>query len=193
MQINGLYSRFGKRGMDATLALLAIVLISWLLLIIVLCIRATSSGPAIFKQQRIGKDGKKFTIFKFRSMPVATGDIASDQLGNLQIGRFGQFIRRTNLDELPQLVNILRGDMAVVGPRPPLPGQVELIEIRRVNGALYCRPGLTGLAQVSSFDGMTVAQKAEFDGQYARTVGLIVDAAIILRTFAYLLNPPPTY
>ena len=102
-------------------------------------------------------------------------------------------IRRTNLDELPQLFNILKGDMSIVGPRPPIPSQQELTELRKANGAIACRPGLTGLAQVSSFDGMTVPQKAAFDGEYAKRISFVGDITIILRTFVYLLKPPPVY
>ena len=112
---------------------------------------------------------------------------------SLELTRIGRFIRRTNFDELPQLLNILKGDMSVVGPRPAIKSQSELIALRQANGALACRPGLTGLAQVSSYDGMTDVQKAVFDGEYARSVSLAVDLRIIVRTVTYLLKPPPRY
>jgi O-antigen biosynthesis protein WbqP len=126
-------------------------------------------------------------------MPADTGDVPSDKLGELEISSFGKFIRRTNLDELPQLFNILKGDMSLVGPRPSLPSQHELFALRRRNGALVCRPGLTGLAQVNSFDGMSVEQKACFDGRYAERITLLGDISIVLRTFSYLRKPPPVY
>ena len=135
----------------------------------------------------------QLTIYKFRSMPLGTGDISSDQLGTVQIDKVGKFIRRTNLDELPQLFNILKGDMSLVGPRPPLPSQNQLIDLRRNSGALSYRPGLTGLAQVNGFDGMSVAEKAAFDTNYVNEVSFMNDMAIILRTFIYVSKPPPTY
>lgn len=188
-----MYQVFGKRIFDVSCALLALLLLSPILLMTALMIKVFDPGPVIFRQQRIGRSGESFAFYKFRSMPVNTANVPSDKLGEVKIKPIGKFIRRTNIDELPQLLNILKGDMSVVGPRPPIPSQTELIEMRRKNGALSCRPGLTGLAQVSSFDGMTVAQKAEFDGSYARSITLLQDVKIILNTFVYLLKPPPVY
>jgi len=188
-----MYRDFGKRLIDVLASAGGILLLSPVLILLALGARISSPGPAIFKQARTGRDGKEFRFYKFRSMPIDTGDVSSDQLGAIEIRRFGKFIRRTNLDELPQLFNVLRGDMSVVGPRPPLPSQEELITLRRENGALTCRPGLTGLAQVNAFDGMSVAEKAAFDGQYANKITLLGDITILLRTITYLLKPPPTY
>ncbi len=164
-----------------------------LLLIISLFIKVFDPGPFIFRQKRVGRNGVIFDFYKFRSMPVNTGDIPSDQLENIELTWVGRFIRRTNIDELPQLFNILKGDMSIVGPRPPIMTQYELIELRRAGGALLCRPGLTGLAQVSSFDGMNIHQKARFDVQYAQSISLFSDVWIIIKTFGYLLKPPPVY
>lgn len=188
-----IYRAFGKRVFDVFFSLLALVLLSPLLLVVSLLIRVFDPGPVIFRQNRIGRNGETFAFYKFRSMPVNTGDIPSDKIGAVRIGPVGRFIRRTSIDELPQLFNILRGDMSIVGPRPPIASQVELIGLRRSNGALLCRPGLTGLAQISSFDGMTVPQKAEFDGIYARSITLLGDVKIVLGTLTYLLKPPPVY
>lgn len=188
-----MYARFGKRLFDLCAALIAIIALSPILLLIALGVVMTSPGPAIFRQQRSGAGGRLFRIYKYRSMPQDTGDIASDALANVTIGRFGQFIRRTNLDELPQLFNILKGDMSVVGPRPALPSQNELLDLRRESGAIACRPGLTGLAQINSFDGMSILQKAQLDGEYVQQLGFSRDMVIILRTFGYLLRPPPVY
>ncbi len=126
-------------------------------------------------------------------MPVNTRNTTSDQLGEISIPAFGRFLRRTNLDELPQLFNILIGDMSLVGPRPPLPDQYELLDLRRANGAIACRPGLTGLAQVHSFDGMSPKDKAALDGIYAANVSMIRDGMIVIKTFVYLTKPPPRY
>ncbi len=188
-----IYQCYGKRALDIILALLLLALLSPVLMVLAVSIKIFDPGPVIFKQIRIGRYGKPFLFYKFRSMPVNTGDIPSDQLGKINIKPIGKFIRRTNLDELPQLFNILRGDMSIVGPRPPIGSQAELLEARRVNGAMNCRPGLTGLAQVSSFDGMTVYQKADFDSRYVQSVTLFGDLKIICRTFLYLLKPPPVY
>lgn len=187
------YARFGKRAVDVVASLAVIVVLSVVLVLLALAARLSSPGPAIFRQTRVGRDGRPFTLLKFRSMPVDTGDIASDRIDAVAIRPFGRLIRRTNLDELPQLFNILRGDMSLIGPRPSLPSQTELVELRRANGALGCRPGLTGLAQVNSFDGMTIAQKAAWDGRYAARITLVRDIAIVWRTFGYLRRPPPTY
>lgn len=188
-----MYGAYGKRAFDLLFALLALVLLSPLFMLIAMLIKIYDPGPVIFRQMRIGRDGHAFAFFKFRSMPVDTGDITSDKLMAVGIGGIGKFIRRTNIDELPQLFNILKGEMSIVGPRPPIPSQTELIELRKQNGAMKCRPGLTGLAQVKSFDRMTVKQKAEFDGEYANCITLFYDIKIILRTFIYLLKPPPVY
>ncbi len=188
-----MYKRWGKRLFDLFFAGLAVLALSPLLLLVVVLIKLFDPGPVIFRQKRVGRNGACFTFLKFRSMPVNTGDIPSDQVGTVKIGPIGKFIRRTNIDELPQLFNILKGDMSIVGPRPPLEKQAELISLRRQNGALSCRPGLTGLAQVRSYDGMLVTQKATFDGEYAHSISLWNDVKIILQTFLYLLKPPPVY
>jgi len=188
-----MYKNVGKRTLDVFLASFALLILWPLLVTLAFAIKVFDPGPIIFRQKRIGRNGEIFQFYKFRSMPVDTGDVSSDKLGEIRITWIGRFIRRTNLDELPQLWNILRGDMSIVGPRPPLVTQVELVAMRKSNGALHCRPGLTGLAQVSSFDGMTVAEKAEFDGIYASKVSFVIDISTILKTFLYLLKPPPKY
>lgn len=188
-----MYSDFGKRWFDVVFALTAILAFLPVLVFIALLIKLYDPGPVIFRQKRTGLNGDVFDFYKFRSMPVNTGNIPSDQLGGVKLTWVGKFIRRTNVDELPQLVNILKGDMSIVGPRPPLPTQCELIEYRRQNGALFCRPGLTGLAQISSFNGMKVIEKADFDGRYSRSISFRNDLMIIFKTFGYLLKPPPVY
>lgn len=187
------YQRFGKRFFDLFIVVFATLVLSPFMILIALMIKVFDPGPIIFKQKRVGRGGSVFDFYKFRSMPVNTGDLPSDKVGQVQLTWIGKFIRRTNLDELPQLFNVLKGDMSIVGPRPPIPSQTELTDLRRDNGALHCRPGLTGLAQVSSFDGMSVPEKAAFDGKYADSVSFWGDVSIILRTFVYLLKPPPVY
>lgn len=188
-----MYRRFGKRLLDIVVAALCLALL-WPVFLLTSCtIRLEDGGPAIFRQQRVGRDGKLFTLFKFRSMPVDSKDVPSAQARSLRVTRVGAVIRRLNIDELPQLINILRGEMSLVGPRPALPSQTSLRAMRDAKGVASCTPGLTGLAQVHAYDGMSEAEKVEWDAKYARSVSFLVDAGIILRTFAYLLKPPPVY
>jgi lipopolysaccharide/colanic/teichoic acid biosynthesis glycosyltransferase len=188
-----MYHRFGKRLLDLLLSILAILILSPLLMVSAIAIRLEDGGPALFRQERVGKYQKPFTLFKFRSMPVNTGDIPSAEAEKVRITRIGSFIRRTNIDELPQLFNIFLGDMSIVGPRPALARQETLCQLRAEKGVFTCKPGLTGLAQVNAYDNMPDAEKASWDGQYCGHVTLWRDVGIILRTFGYLLKPPPAY
>lgn len=188
-----MYLRFGKRFFDITFSIFGAIFLMPFLFFAAIMIKIFDPGPVIFKQKRIGLLGKSFDFYKFRSMPVNTGDIPSDQVGMVKLTWVGRFIRRTNIDELPQLFNILKGDMSIVGPRPPIGSQRELIELRRHSGALNCRPGLTGLAQVSSYDGMKVPEKAALDARYANSISFRLDVFIILKTFIYIFRPPPVY
>ncbi len=187
------YRVFGKRLLDIIIVVVAIVILSPLLLIISILIVIFDPGPIFFKQQRIGREAVKFCFYKFRSMPINTNDIASEKVGKIRLTWVGKVIRRTNIDELPQLLNILIGDMSVVGPRPSIPNQQELCKIRIRNKSIRIRPGLTGLAQIKSFDGMSAAKKAEYDCIYANDITFWKDLKIILGTFVYLLKPPPIY
>ena len=126
-------------------------------------------------------------------MPLNTSNIPSDEISELNLNWLSNFIRRTNIDELPQFYNILKGDMSVVGPRPALPSQKELIDFRQKNGVMLFRPGLTGLAQISAYDGMQNNIKVEYDVKYVRSITFISDIFIILKTLIYLLKPPPIY
>lgn len=188
-----MYRDIGKRILDLVLALAAILLLLPVALVIIVLIKTTDPGPVFFTQHRVGKDGRPFRLYKFRSMPVDTGDLPSSQVGEVPMSWIGRLIRRTSFDELPQLLNVLAGDMSLVGPRPPIPSQQSLIAIRQNNGASRCKPGMTGLAQVNSFDGMSDEDKARFDGEYARNITLRGDLFIIARTFAYLAKRPPVY
>lgn len=189
----GPYERFGKRLVDLLVAATALIVLSPLMLIVVLLIKLFDPGPIIFRQVRVGKDGCDFDFFKFRSMPEGTKSLPSDQVGKVRLTWIGRLIRRSNLDELPQLWLVLVGKMSLIGPRPPLRTQQELLVLRLQNGALRCRPGLSGLAQVNSYDGMSVAEKAGYDGKYARRISFWGDVSILLETFLYLLRPPPVY
>jgi len=187
------YENVFKRPCDVLGAALALLLLSPLLVAAALAIRLEDGAPVLFRQVRVGRNGRSFTIFKFRSMPVATPSVPSASATALQVTRVGAFIRRTNIDELPQLLNVLRGEMSIVGPRPGLPVQAELMDMRRMHGIDRLRPGLTGLAQVNSFDGMKDAQKVQWEARYAARVSLVVDFMIVVRTFGYLFKRPPVY
>jgi lipopolysaccharide/colanic/teichoic acid biosynthesis glycosyltransferase len=189
----GFYRMAGKRLIDIVFATAALVVLSPLLVAVAAGVWLGDRGTPLFRQQRIGRDGVPFTLLKFRSMPVGSVNVPKTDGARIQVTRVGRFLRRSNIDELPQLVNILAGQMSIVGPRPALPAQEGLIALRRASGALSCAPGLTGLAQVNSHDGMSVEAKAEWDARYAAAITLTGDLRIICRTFGYLLRPPPIY
>ena len=188
-----LYTDYGKRTLDATAATGGLILLSPVLIVVAALIRLEDRGPALFRQKRVGKGGTEFLVWKFRSMPVGAPQLEASQARSLPVTRVGRVIRRLSLDELPQLINIVRGEMSLVGPRPPMPSQVELIALRRANGSLDVRPGITGLAQINGYDGMPNEQKALFDGRYANGISLATDLSIIFRTLWHVAKPPPTY
>jgi O-antigen biosynthesis protein WbqP len=188
-----MYRFYFKRALDLVLAAIALLILSPLMLLTAVAIYLEDGGFPFFRQQRVGKDGQLFKLLKFRSMAVNTANVPSAQASSLTITQVGQFIRRTNIDELPQLINILRGEMSLVGPRPALPSQAELCALRDRNGATACKPGLTGLAQVNSYDNMPESEKVEWDGKYAANISCFKDISIILKTFGYLTKKPPVY
>jgi len=187
------YQRWGKRLLDIALAVPAAMISSPVAIAIAIAIGIEDGPPVLFRQERIGRDGTTFELFKFRSMPVDTPSVPSAEATALRSTRVGSVIRRLSLDELPQLMNILRGDMSLVGPRPPLAAQFALIEVRRRNNSLSLKPGLTGLAQVKSYDGMPESEKAFWDGTYAEQVSFTLDARLLAKTVRYLLRRPPQY
>lgn len=188
-----MYSLFFKRGLDILISGITIIFLSPIYIITGIVIYLQDFGPIIFKQQRIGQNGNHFLFFKFRSMPVNTPNVQSTDVSKLKITPFGKIIRRTSIDELPQLFNILIGDMSIVGPRPSISSQINLIELRKTNGSLSLKPGLTGYAQINSYDFMPETEKAKFDGYYFKNISFLLDLKIIFSTFLYLLKKPPTY
>lgn len=187
------YAAYGKRILDCVLAAGGLIALSPLLVLVALAIKIEDGGPALFRQLRIGRNGNTFTLYKFRSMPVSTPNVPSAAAGALQTTRIGRFIRRTNIDELPQLWNVLIGDMSLIGPRPALPSQSSLLVARRDVRVDRLRPGLTGLAQVNAYDGMPETEKVGWESRYAHDVSFVRDIWIVLRTFRYLLRRPPVY
>ena len=187
------YQARGKRLLDIGTAVLGLLITAPIAAVIAVAIRLDDGGPLIFTQERIGRNERHFRIHKFRSMPVSNPNVPSAHADALPITRVGRFLRRSNLDEIPQLVNVLMGTMSLVGPRPALPSQVELIELRRMNVAAGVLPGITGLAQINGYDGMADEVKVGFDGQYSANISFRADIVILLRTLGYLLKPPPRY
>jgi len=186
-----MYQKYFKRGIDLFLSFCGIVVLSPLLLILAVIIKCTSKGPVLFKQKRIGKNDTHFMIYKFRTMYTDTQkDMPTHLLENPDafITPIGHFLRKTSLDELPQLFNILKGDMAVVGPRPALWNQYDLIALRDENGSSTIRPGLTGLAQISGRDELEIPIKAKLDGQYAQKITFLEDVRILFATVFSVLR-----
>ena len=180
-----------KRGIDFVLALLGLVVLSPVLLGLVIAIKIDSPGPILFRQKRVGIHKTYFEILKFRTMRIDTPkDVPTHLLENPEqyITRVGRFLRRTSLDELPQIVNILKGDMAVVGPRPALWNQYDLIEERDKYGANDIRPGLTGWAQINGRDELEIPVKARLDGEYVERMGLKMDLRCFFGTFLSVLR-----
>lgn len=177
---------FVKRLTDVVIAAAGLVLLSPLLAAVWLIIRIETRGPGLFVQRRIGRFGEEFEIVKFRTMTTDAPDVATADFptGGGHVTRFGAVLRRTSIDELPQLWNVLTGEMSVVGPRPALWSQYGLTGMRQERGVLALRPGLTGLAQVSGRDDLDLDVKVDYDEEYLRTVGLAADVRIVWRTLA---------
>ncbi len=174
-----------KRIIDFLVSLFAIIALSPVLAITSIAVKADSKGPVFFVQKRVGKDKKLFNMYKFRSMRTDTPhDMPTHLLNNPDafITKTGKFLRKSSLDELPQLFNILKGDMSIVGPRPALWNQDDLIAERDKYGANDIRPGLTGLAQVNGRDELEIPVKAKFDGEYVEKMSLFFDIKCIVDT-----------
>jgi O-antigen biosynthesis protein WbqP len=174
-----------KSILDSTLAAVLIVLLCPFLLLIALAIRLDSRGPAIYRQARIGRFGKTFTMLKFRTMEVGTPVLSTEEMQRRQaipFTRLGPFLRNTSLDELPQLFNVLQGQMSFVGPRPALPTQTDVNALREQNGVHDIRPGITGLAQVMGRDNLDTKTKVDYDTQYCTRMSVWFDTKIFFMT-----------
>jgi len=174
-----------KRVLDIVFSAACLIALLPVFAALSLAVALTSPGGAFFKQRRVGRGKELFDMIKFRTMRADTpSDVPTHLLKDpyAHITPVGRFLRRTSLDELPQLVNILRGDMSFVGPRPALWNQSDLIAERDKYGANDIRPGLTGLAQVSGRDELPIPKKAAYDGEYCRNMGFLPDCAILFKT-----------
>ena len=180
-----------KRLLAVVLSLCGMICLSWLFLILAVAIKLDSPGPVFFKQKRVGIGKKHFYILKFRTMRGDTPhDVPTHLLKNADsyITKSGAFLRRTSLDELPQLFNILRGEMSFVGPRPLIPEEEEIRSLREASGVYRMRPGVTGLAQVNGRDLLTAEQKVAYDAYYVEHHTLFMDIRILFQTIAAVLT-----
>ena len=173
-----------KRSIDLIIALIAAIIFAVPYVAIVVGVRLSSPGPALYWSRRAGRQGNFFLMPKFRSMRIDTPEVATDKLGDAStyITPFGSFLRRTSLDELPQIYSVLRGDMSIVGPRPALHNQHELIAKRAAFGVDDLRPGVTGWAQINGRDEIALQDKLRFDRDYLERQSLFFDLRIILLT-----------
>ncbi len=177
--------RFFKRLFDIVLSLLGIIILMPVMLVAGIAVAVSSKGPVLFKQTRVGAKKRLFLMYKFRSMYVDTPENMPTHLladADRHITPVGKFLRRTSIDELPQLVNILLGHMSVVGPRPALPNQTDLLAERDRYGANDIRPGLTGWAQINGRDELCDEEKARYDGEYCRKMSFMFDLKCMLKT-----------
>lgn len=188
-----MYRVFLKRTIDIILSLLALIVLAPLMLITAIAVKLDSSGPVLFKQQRLGLHGKEFTIYKFRSMSVGaehTGSGVYSESDDPRVTAVGRIIRATSIDELPQLVNIIRGDMAIVGPRPPLtyhPWPIDRYTDEQLQ-MFDVRPGVTGWAQVHGRKCVEWHERIRLNVWYAENVSFLLDARIILMTVLKVLR-----
>lgn len=192
-----LYAHVGKRTLDLVAGCALALIVSPVAIVAALAIRLDSAGPVLFRQERAGRGGAPFLLYKFRTMTDRPRDVDREiHAGDPEVTRIGALLRRTKLDELPQLLNVLRGDMSLVGPRPMMPAMLEELDgdARR---RLEVRPGVTGLAQVNGNIHLSWPQRWTWDARYVERVSLGTDLLILIRTVGvvllgerHFLNPP---
>lgn len=186
-----MYKHFLKRVIDFILSLIGLIVLSPVFIILCIWIKLDSKGPIFFRQKRVGKNKKHFNILKFRTMYIDTPkDMPTHMLSNPDqyITKAGKFLRKTSLDELPQIINILKGEMAIIGPRPALWNQDDLIAERDKYGANDIKPGLTGWAQINGRDELEIDVKASLDGEYVRRMSFPFDVKCFFGTITSVLK-----
>jgi O-antigen biosynthesis protein WbqP len=173
-----------KRVLDFIFSVILLIILSPVLIIVSIIIKFDSKGPVFFRQRRIGLNKKEFLIYKFRTMQINTPELATDKFSNSEtyITKVGNVLRKTSIDELPQLINIIMGEMSFVGPRPALYNQYELIELRDSKGVNNCIPGITGYAQINGRDNISNEDKVRYDEYYFKNKSLLLDAKIVFKT-----------
>ncbi|MGW8424548.1 sugar transferase [Peribacillus simplex] len=180
-----------KSILDFVISLIALLILWPIFLILAILIKLNSKGPVFFRQKRIGKNKREFFILKFRTMRIDTPkDTPTHMLENADffITEIGAFLRKTSLDELPQIINILKGEMSIIGPRPALWNQYDLINEREKYGANELNPGLTGWAQVNGRDELPINIKAKLDGVYVNKMSFMFDVKVLVTTIFYVLK-----
>jgi O-antigen biosynthesis protein WbqP len=180
-----------KRFYDTVFSLIGLIILSPLLIFLAILIKLDSKGPILFKQKRIGRNKKHFYILKFRTMRIDTPkDTPTHMLENPEqwITKIGKFLRKTSLDEIPQIINILKGDMSIIGPRPALWNQYDLVEERDKYDVHKLYPGLTGYAQINGRDELPIPEKATLDGYYVKHISLWLDIKIFLGTIVSIFK-----
>ena len=186
-----MYKKYVKRVIDITLSFIGIVVLSPLFLVLIIMIKADSKGPIFFRQKRVGIHKTYFNILKFRTMYIDTPkDMPTHMLADPDqyITKVGKFLRKTSLDELPQMINILKGDMSIIGPRPALWNQDDLIAERDKYGANDVMPGLTGWAQINGRDELEIDVKAKMDGEYVKKLSFAFDVKCFVGTIFSVLR-----
>lgn len=178
-----------KRVLDFIISLFALIILSPLFLIVSVCILISDGSPVFFRQKRVGKNNELFEIYKFRTMKRGTENVASNDLSdaNVKITKFGKILRATSIDELPQLLNILNGTMSLIGPRPLIPEETEIRELRQKYNVYSVRPGITGWAQVNGRDNVSAEKKALLDKEYVEKQSLMFDIKIFFMTIHQVL------
>ncbi len=185
-----MYREYGKRIEDVSIALAALVILGLPMLLVAAAIRLTSKGPALFRQKRFGKDKQLFTVYKFRTMSTkAPKNMPTNSFTNADsyITPLGGVLRKLSIDELPQLLNVIKGEMSIVGPRPVIKTEKKLISLRQKYHANSVKPGITGWAQVNGRDDLDDQRKAEMDGEYVQRLSFLTDIKIMIKTIGAVL------
>ncbi|MDP0487292.1 sugar transferase [Leuconostoc mesenteroides] len=184
------YKKFVKRLLDLLLAIPMLIILLIPLIIVGIIIKLTSEGPLLFIQERYGRNSKPFALYKFRSMTNKAPVKANSEFDDISsyITTFGMFIRKTSVDELPQLWNIIKGDMSFIGPRPLAKTDEKVLSLRKQNGADQVLPGISGLAQVNGRNNLSDEDKAAYDAQYAKAVSVTLDFSIIITTIFIVMK-----
>ena len=185
-----MYREYGKRIEDVSIALAALVILGLPMLLVAAAIRLTSKGPALFRQKRFGKDKQLFTVYKFRTMSTkAPKNMPTNSFTNADsyITPLGGVLRKLSIDELPQLLNVIKGEMSIVGPRPVIKTERKLIDLRQKYQANSVKPGITGWAQVNGRDDLDDQRKAEMDGEYVQRLSFLTDVKIMIKTIGAVL------
>lgn len=185
-----MYKNHIKKLFDYLGAVIILTMLSPIFFVVFIILFITTKNSVFYHQKRVGQGGVMFDIYKFRTLPKGTPILVGKQRIKIRnrVSRFARFLRTTSIDELPQLFNVLKGDMSLIGPRPVVPQEVELVNLRKKLGAMNVKPGLTGLAQVNGRKQLNNIQKARYDAIYAQHVSFKGDVMIILRTLPIIIE-----